>query len=261
MTRRRASTRPHRLAGARGRRLRCARATAQRVQSFVDEVPEDACARARAFDAEDASPAAQHARRACRLAALRAPAGRGAPADRWPPSRRRARRAVREMDRRPRSRRACSIRWRSRRSWAAASSNYGRGVLVERPAPARARRARRPARDELLGSVPAPTAPIARARRWARGVRWILGDRDFSPFVGHGLLGHLGAAARSCSFDPMTGANDFLDGQRARQQREPVGGRAARGQLRAPEPRVPFRIRVLHGSELERHATARPARI
>ena len=35
--------------------------------SFVDEIPEDPCARARSFEPQDASPAAQHARRACRL--------------------------------------------------------------------------------------------------------------------------------------------------------------------------------------------------
>jgi hypothetical protein len=35
--------------------------------SFVDEIPEDPCARALSFDPQDTSPGAQHARRACRL--------------------------------------------------------------------------------------------------------------------------------------------------------------------------------------------------
>ena len=37
------------------------------AQSFAEEVSGDACDRARAFDIDDASPAAQHARRSCRL--------------------------------------------------------------------------------------------------------------------------------------------------------------------------------------------------
>jgi hypothetical protein len=42
-------------------------ATSVRAQSLVEEVPEDACDRARALDADDASPVAQHLRRSCRL--------------------------------------------------------------------------------------------------------------------------------------------------------------------------------------------------
>lgn len=38
-----------------------------RAQSLVQEVPEDACDRARSLDADDASPVAQHLRRSCRL--------------------------------------------------------------------------------------------------------------------------------------------------------------------------------------------------
>jgi hypothetical protein len=38
-----------------------------RAYTFVDEMPEDACSRARSFDPQDSSAAAQHARRACRL--------------------------------------------------------------------------------------------------------------------------------------------------------------------------------------------------
>jgi hypothetical protein len=40
---------------------------AARGYTFVDQIPEDACMRARSFDPQDASEAAQHARRACRL--------------------------------------------------------------------------------------------------------------------------------------------------------------------------------------------------
>ena len=50
------------LAGALSLQARDARA-----YSFVDEIPEDACARARSFEPQDTSPGAQHARRACRL--------------------------------------------------------------------------------------------------------------------------------------------------------------------------------------------------
>jgi hypothetical protein len=42
-------------------------ATGARAQSLVEEVPEDACDRARSLDADDASPLAQHLRRSCRL--------------------------------------------------------------------------------------------------------------------------------------------------------------------------------------------------
>jgi hypothetical protein len=42
-------------------------AGAARAQSFVEEVSGDACDRARAFDLNDVGPAAQQARRACRL--------------------------------------------------------------------------------------------------------------------------------------------------------------------------------------------------
>jgi hypothetical protein len=42
-------------------------ATGARAQSLVDEVPEDACDRARSLDLDDAGPLAQHLRRSCRL--------------------------------------------------------------------------------------------------------------------------------------------------------------------------------------------------
>jgi hypothetical protein len=42
-------------------------ASAVRAQSFVEEESEDACDRARALDAADVSPIAQHLRRSCRL--------------------------------------------------------------------------------------------------------------------------------------------------------------------------------------------------
>jgi hypothetical protein len=42
-------------------------ATGVRAQALVEEVPEDACDRARSLDAADASPVAQHLRRSCRL--------------------------------------------------------------------------------------------------------------------------------------------------------------------------------------------------
>jgi hypothetical protein len=42
-------------------------AASARAYTFAEEIPDDACEQARSFDPQDASAAAQHARRACRL--------------------------------------------------------------------------------------------------------------------------------------------------------------------------------------------------
>ena len=124
--------------------------------TFIDELPEDPCARARSFDPQDTSPAAQNARRACRLRGVRAAPGRASAGRRWPRSRTRATPG-------------CEKWMGATQPGARHPSDGGRGVrgqrhrqlrarlLVERPPAARARGPRRPARDELRRPVLAAT--------------------------------------------------------------------------------------------------------
>ena len=201
-----ASASPAALVGA----LALTRARRTRT-SFIDEIPRGSL-RAGAFvRAAGRQPGAQHARRACRLQVVRAPAWPTSDVRRWRAEQQAREAAVREMVRRHAAGSASSVRWRSRRSAAAASpttaSAFSWNVLRQR----RGRRAGRPARDELLGSG------LGRRRLHAHdaGRRRVAGsccDKDFSPFVGTGFSVDLGAAADH-HFDQMTARPSFLDGK------------------------------------------------
>ena len=86
---------------------------------------------------------------------------------------------------------------------------------------------------------------------WGGGVRWIMLEREFSPFVGTAFSS---TSAPLQIFDRRK-RRRVPPGQRERPQPQRVGGPAACHRLRATEPGVPLRIPLLHGSEFERPAT------
>src|SRR6185503_4883071 len=152
-----------------------------RAYSFIDEIPEDPCARARSFDPQDSSLTAQRARRACRLAAL---------------DRRLADERQKTLATEQNARDAAVEKWfvatqPSRVLHPMAIELYGGSgivnyglafswdVLRNVEIAARAGRREMSCADQFSGTG----ADCTRTTLGA-GVRWILIDRDFSPFVG-----------------------------------------------------------------------------
>jgi hypothetical protein len=177
--------------------------------SFVDEIPEDPCARARSFEPQDYSQAAMRARRACRLAAFERrmtderrqqvaseQGARDAAVEKWfvasQPSR-----VLHPM--------AIEIYGGS------GIVNYGAAfswnVLRHVELSARAGRREMSCADQFTG-----TGADCTRTTLGGGVRWIIGDRDFSPFVGTGFS-TTSAPLKVVHFNPMDGSSTFLDGK------------------------------------------------
>jgi hypothetical protein len=180
-----------------------------RAYSFIDEIPEDPCARARSFEPQDASQAAQRARRACRLAAFER---------RMSDERRQT--VATEQD----ARDAAVQKWFVATQPArvlhpmaielfggSGIVNYGAAfswnVLRNVELAARAGRREMSCTDQFSGAGADCTRTTL-----GGGVRWIIGDRNFSPFVGTGFSA-TSAPLKIYHFDEMTGANMFLDGK------------------------------------------------
>ena len=180
-----------------------------RAYTFIDEVPEDPCARARSFEPQDYSQQAQRARRACRLAAF----------DQRMSDQRRQQVAS-EMD----ARDAAMQKWfmatqpaRVLRPMAvelfAGSGivNYGAAfswnVLRNVELNARIGRREMSCADQFSG-----TGADCTRTTLGGGVRWIFSDRDFSPFVGTGFA-TTSAPLKVVHFNPMDGSTAFLDGK------------------------------------------------
>jgi len=184
----------------------CAREA--RAYSFVDEIPEDPCARARSFEPQDYSQAALRARRACRLAAFDR---------RMADERRQA--VASEMDSRDKalekwfvaSQPARVLRPMAVELFAGSGIvNYGAAfswnVLRNVELSARYGRREMSCADQFSG-----TGADCTRSTLGGGVRWILGDRDFSPFAGVGFS-TTSAPLKVVHFDPMSGGSTFLDG-------------------------------------------------
>jgi hypothetical protein len=186
----------------------CLQARAARAYTFIDELPEDPCARARAFDPRDTTEAALHARRACRLEAFELRMAEE-----------RKKQVVAQED----ARDAWVQKWfvgtqpaRVMNPMAielfAGSGIANYGVVfswtVLRQLEVAARLGQRQmtcAADQFNGTGGDCTRTI-----WNVGVRYFLGDRDFAPFVGAGFASTHASLAILHS-DP-NGGSTFLRG-------------------------------------------------
>jgi hypothetical protein len=179
-----------------------------RAYTFVDELPEDACTRARAFDPQDAGPAAQHARRTCRLDSFE---------QRMAEERRRALASQQEAHD------AWVEKWMVTTQPArvlhpmavelfggSGITSYGVGfswnVLRQLELGARVGQRQMSCTDQNN------TAANCTRTTWGLGLRWIFGDKDFSPFVGTAFSA-TSAPLKIVHFDPARGAADYFDGK------------------------------------------------
>jgi len=179
-----------------------------RAYTFVDAVPEDPCARARLFDPQDASLPAQKARRACRLAVF---------------EQRLATERQKEVAAGEDAREAWVEKWMVGTQPArvlhpmavevfvgSGIVNYGAAfswnVLSYLELAARVGQRQMSCADQSSG-----TGADCTRTTWSAGVRWIFGDRDFSPFAG-AAFSTTSAALKIVHFDPNTGSGNFLDG-------------------------------------------------
>ncbi len=178
-----------------------------RAYTFVDQLPEDACERARSFDPQDGSAAAQHARRACRLEVFEA---------RMAEERRRA------VANQQAARDAAVEKWMQGTQPARVINpmaielfagsgiiNYGAAfswtVLRQLEVSGRVGQRQMSCASETGG-----TADCTRTT-WGLGVRWMLGDRDFAPFAGVGFAA-THAPLKIYHYDAQTMQSMYLDG-------------------------------------------------
>ena len=180
-----------------------------RAYSFVEEVPEDACTRSVSLDPWDTSPAAQKARRACRLQRF---------------EQRLAQERRQEVAAGETARDAWIQKWMvgtqpSRVLHPMAVEvfagsgivNYGAAfswnVLRNLELAARIGQRQMSCADQFSG-----TSADCTRTTWGAGVRWILGDRDFSPFFGT-AFSSTNAALKILHYNPMDNSSNFLDGK------------------------------------------------
>ncbi|HEY7373645.1 MAG TPA: hypothetical protein VIF57_15900 [Polyangia bacterium] len=158
-------------------------AGAARAYTFVDQLPEDACDRARSFDPQDGSADAQHARRACRLAVFEA---------RMAEERRRAV-ANQEV-----ARDAWVQKWMQGTQPSrvinpmaielfAGSGIVNYGVAFSWTVLRQLELSGRVGQRQMSCASATSASDDCTRTTWGLNVRWMLGDRDFTPFVGVGF--------------------------------------------------------------------------
>ena len=217
--------------------------------TFIEELPDDPCARARSFDPQDTTLTAQKARRACRLEAFEQRLSnerrktlasdqdeRDAWVDKW-------------MGATQSSRVINPLAVEAYAGYGVTSYGlvFSWTVLRQLELAARIGQREMTCADQNGGNGGDCTRTS-----WNIGARGFLGDRDFAPFVGAGFSST--SAALAIVQPERAGRQPVPPGQRPREQPERVRRLAARGQLPAIEPRVRVRIPDLHGSKFERHA-------
>jgi hypothetical protein len=181
---------------------------AAQAYSFIEEVPEDPCARARSYEPQDSTTAAQRARRACRLAAFE-------------------RRMTDERRQQVASEQEARDAWLQK--WMATTQpsrvqrpmaieafggsgivNYGLvfswNVVRNVELAARVGQRQMSCTDQNFG-----TSADCTRTTWGAGARWILFDKDFSPFVGT-AFSTTSAALKILHNDEQNGSQ-FLDGR------------------------------------------------
>jgi hypothetical protein len=180
-----------------------------RAYSFVEEVPEDACMRSVSLDPADASLAAQKARRACRLQRF---------------EQRLAQERRKEVASGEDARDAWIQKWMvgtqparvlhpmAVEAFAGSGIvNYGAAfswnVMRNLELAARIGQRQMSCADQFSG-----TSADCTRLTWGAGARWILGDRDFSPFLGT-AFSSTNAPLKIVHFDPATNQTNFLDGK------------------------------------------------
>jgi hypothetical protein len=180
-----------------------------RAYSFAEEVPEDPCVRSVSLDPGDTSVAAQKARRACRLERF---------------EQRLAQERRQEVAAGETARDAWVQKWMvgtqpSRvlhpmavEAFAGSGIvNYGAAfswdVLSHLELAARIGQRQMSCADQFSG-----TSADCTRTTWGAGVRWIMGDRDFSPFVGT-AFSSTNAALKILHYDQMANTSNFLDGK------------------------------------------------
>ena len=184
-------------------------AGAARAYTFVDTIPEDPCDRARSFDPQDGSAAAQHARRACRLQAF---------------ERRMAEERKRTVAAQEDARDAFVEKWMAGTQPARVINplavelfagsgivNYGAvfswTVLRQLELAARVGQRQMSCASSSGGS----SGSDCTRTTWNVGARFMIGDRDFAPFVGAGFS-TTSAPLKINHFDQQTMTSMFLDG-------------------------------------------------
>jgi hypothetical protein len=182
-------------------------ARAALAYSFVEEVPEDPCARARAFDPKDSGNAAQRARRACRLAVFE---------QRMAEERRQAVAAEQT------ARDAWLQKWmastqpsRVQRPMAieifGGSGIVNYGLVFSWNVVSNVELAARVGQRQMSCADPNSGIGADCTRTtWGAGARWILFDRDFSPFVGTAFS--TTSAPLKILHNSPDGGSAFLDG-------------------------------------------------
>ncbi|HMF41879.1 MAG TPA: hypothetical protein VKQ32_14495 [Polyangia bacterium] len=184
-------------------------AGAARAYTFVDELPEDACARARAYDPQDSSDAAQHARRACRLENFDQHLAE-----------RRSQQVAAEQE----ARDAAIEKWMVGTQPARVINpiavelfagsgiiNYGAAISwnVLRQLELAAHIGQR--QMDCATSTSSSGGNCTRTT-WSIGARWILGDRDFAPFGGV-AFSSTHAPLKINHYDQQAMTTTFLDGK------------------------------------------------
>jgi len=177
--------------------------------TFVDEIPEDPCERARSFDPRDSTLTAQKARRACRLAVFETKMA----------EERRLSVASEENARDERIQKWMASTQSARVINPMAVelflgqgiANYG--VVFSWTVLSQLELAARVGQRQMSCASSAFTSTGGDCTRtmWNLGVRGFLLDRDFAPFIGTAFSSTSAALAINHA-DPMTGATSFLQG-------------------------------------------------
>jgi hypothetical protein len=180
-----------------------------RAYTFIDEIPEDACMRARSFEPQDGTLAAQHARRACRLQSFE---------QRMTEERRQA--VASEQQ----ARDEWLAKWMQETQPArvihpmafelfAGSGIINYGLAFSWDVMRNLELAARLGQRQMSCADPVSGAGADCTRTtWGVGARWLLVDKDFSPFVG-AAFSSTNAALKIVHVSPERGDTQFLDGK------------------------------------------------
>jgi hypothetical protein len=182
-------------------------AGAARAYTFAEQIPEDPCDQARSFDPQDGGAAAQHARRACRLAVF---------------EQRMAEERQRAVTAQGDARDAWIQKWMATTQSArvlnplavelfAGSGIANYGVVFSWTVLRQLEIAGRVGQRQMSCASSSGAGSDCTRTTWNIGLRWMLLDKDFSPFAGVGFSS-TSAPLRINHFNQQTMVYEFLDG-------------------------------------------------